>query len=80
MLSAAKHLCAYRERPFAEFTLSEANGLRVTKLCRSWSLKFIMLLATYQLTIVMLIVALFHISELIDVLQAAKLPRVLRDW
>jgi hypothetical protein len=27
-----------------------------------------------------LIVALFHTSELIDVLQAAKLPRVLRDW
>ncbi len=31
MLSAAKHLCAYRARPFAEFTLSEANVLRVTR-------------------------------------------------
>ena len=30
MLSAAKHLAAARDRPFAEFTLSEANGLRVT--------------------------------------------------
>ena len=30
MLSAAKHLCAHRDRPFAEFTLSEANVLRVT--------------------------------------------------
>ena len=32
MLSAAKHLHAHRDRPFAEFTLSEANGLRVTVL------------------------------------------------
>jgi hypothetical protein len=31
MLSAAKHLCAYRDRPFAEFTLSGANVLRVTR-------------------------------------------------
>src|SRR6266516_518437 len=30
MLSAAKHLAARRARPFAEFTLSTANGLRVT--------------------------------------------------
>jgi hypothetical protein len=30
MLSAAKHLAAYRDRPFAECTLSEANVLRVT--------------------------------------------------
>jgi hypothetical protein len=30
MLSEAKHLAADRDRPFAEFTLSEANGLRVT--------------------------------------------------
>ncbi len=30
MLSAAKHLCAHRARPFAEFTLSETNVLRVT--------------------------------------------------
>src|SRR5258707_14930025 len=30
MLSAAKHLSADRARPCAEFTLSEANGLRVT--------------------------------------------------
>jgi hypothetical protein len=30
MLSAAKHLSADRDRPFAEFTLSVANGLRVT--------------------------------------------------
>ena len=29
-ISAAKHLCAHPDRPFAEFTLSEANGLRVT--------------------------------------------------
>jgi hypothetical protein len=35
MLSEAKHLSAHRERPFAEFTLSEANGLRVTKYDRS---------------------------------------------
>jgi len=26
MLSEAKHLCAPRTRPFAEFTLSEAKG------------------------------------------------------
>ena len=31
MLSAAKHLSADRDRPFAEFALSEANGLRVTR-------------------------------------------------
>jgi hypothetical protein len=30
MLSEAKHLAAYRDRPFAECTLSEANVLRVT--------------------------------------------------
>jgi hypothetical protein len=30
ILSAAKDLSADRDRPFAEFTLSEANGLRVT--------------------------------------------------
>jgi len=30
MLSAAKHLAAARDRPFAEFTLSGANVLRVT--------------------------------------------------
>ncbi len=30
MLSAAKHLYATQYRPFAEFTLSEANVLRVT--------------------------------------------------
>src|SRR5258708_3227188 len=30
ILSAAKDLAAHRDRPFAEFTLSEANGLRVT--------------------------------------------------
>jgi hypothetical protein len=30
MLNAAKHLAADRDRPFAELTLSEANGLRVT--------------------------------------------------
>ena len=30
MLSAAKHLCAQRGRPFAEFTLSGSEGLRVT--------------------------------------------------
>ena len=30
MLSAAKHLCADRDRPFAEFTLSVTNVLRVT--------------------------------------------------
>ncbi len=30
MLSEAKHLAAARDRPFAEFTLSEAHGLRVT--------------------------------------------------
>ncbi len=32
MLSAAKHLDAHRDRPFAEFTLSGANVLRVTVL------------------------------------------------
>src|SRR5207245_8050064 len=31
MLSAAKHLAAGRDRPFAEFPLSEAHGLRVTR-------------------------------------------------
>jgi hypothetical protein len=30
MLSAAKHLAADRDRPFAEFILSEENLLRVT--------------------------------------------------
>jgi len=30
MLSAAKHLDAQRDRPFAEFTLSGSEGLRVT--------------------------------------------------
>ena len=30
ILSAAKDLAAHRDRPFAEFTLSEAHGLRVT--------------------------------------------------
>jgi hypothetical protein len=30
MLSEAKHLRAPRARPFAEFTLSEANGLSMT--------------------------------------------------
>ena len=30
ILSAAKDLCVRRASPFAEFTLSEANGLRVT--------------------------------------------------
>jgi len=30
ILSEAKDLSAYQDRPFAEFTLSEANGLRVT--------------------------------------------------
>jgi len=30
ILSEAKDLSARRARPFAEFTLSEANGLRVT--------------------------------------------------
>src|SRR5260370_11580064 len=31
MLSAAKHLAATRDRPFAEFPLSEAHVLRVTR-------------------------------------------------
>jgi hypothetical protein len=35
MLSAAKHLVAHRDRPLAEFTLSEANVLRVTLCNRS---------------------------------------------
>jgi hypothetical protein len=30
MLSEAKHLSAPRDRPFAEFTLSGSEGLRVT--------------------------------------------------
>jgi hypothetical protein len=33
MLSEAKHLNAHPARHFAEFTLSEANGLRVTRWC-----------------------------------------------
>jgi hypothetical protein len=41
MLSAAKHLFAHRERPFAEFTLSGANVLRVTNHSRSWLVKSI---------------------------------------
>ena len=32
ILSAAKDLCVRRARPFVEFTLSEAHGLRVTGL------------------------------------------------
>src|SRR5262245_37627130 len=31
MLSPAKHLAADQDRPYAEFTLSAANGLRVTR-------------------------------------------------
>src|SRR6266487_3749729 len=31
ILSAAKDLAAERDRPFAEFTLSETNGLRMTR-------------------------------------------------
>jgi hypothetical protein len=31
MLSAAKHLAADRDKPFAEFTLSEAKGGGVTR-------------------------------------------------
>ncbi len=31
MLSAAKHLVAYRDRPFAQCTLSEGSVLRVTQ-------------------------------------------------
>ncbi len=31
ILSEAKDLAAERDRPFAEFTLSEANGLRMTR-------------------------------------------------
>jgi hypothetical protein len=30
MLSAAKHLAAQRDRPFAEFTLSGSEGLSMT--------------------------------------------------
>jgi hypothetical protein len=30
MLRCAQHLAVDREKPFAEFTLSAANGLRVT--------------------------------------------------
>jgi hypothetical protein len=41
MLSVAKHLFSQRDKPFAEFTLSETNVLRVTKHCRSWSLNCI---------------------------------------
>jgi len=35
MLSAAKHLFAQRARPFAQFPLSEAHGLRLTRGDRS---------------------------------------------
>src|SRR6266436_4293489 len=35
MLSAAKHLCTKRDRPFVEFTLSGAKVLRVTRFDRS---------------------------------------------
>jgi hypothetical protein len=41
ILSEAKDLAADRDRPFAEFTLSEAHGLRVTTHFRSWLLKII---------------------------------------
>jgi hypothetical protein len=41
MLSKAKHLCVPAARPFAEFTLSEANGLRVTPYDRAWVVHFI---------------------------------------
>src|SRR5258708_1165240 len=35
LLSEAKDFAADRDRPFAEFPLSEANGLRVTRCDRS---------------------------------------------
>jgi hypothetical protein len=42
MLSAAKHLCAERDRPFAEFTLSATNGLRVTRCnCSNRQVQFV---------------------------------------
>jgi hypothetical protein len=41
MLSAAKHLCAHRARPFAEFTPSGANVLSMTNYYRSCLLKLI---------------------------------------
>jgi hypothetical protein len=41
MLSAAKHLSAHRERPFAEFPLERSEGLRVTTHSRCQLLKFI---------------------------------------
>ena len=44
MLSAAKHLSDHCDRPFAEFTLSGANGIRVTKHYQYWLLKFIIAL------------------------------------
>jgi hypothetical protein len=36
MLSEAKHLSAQRDRPFAELTLSEANGLRACPEQSEW--------------------------------------------
>ena len=42
-VNSAKQLDAQRDRPFAEFTLSEANGLRVTGIlskCLSFSYLF----------------------------------------
>ena len=42
MLSAAKHLCAERDRPFAEFTLSATNVLRVTRFyCSNGQVQFV---------------------------------------
>jgi len=42
MLSAAKHLAASRDRPFAEFTLSEAHVLRVTRYdCSNSQVQFV---------------------------------------
>src|SRR5260370_39017811 len=43
ILSAAKDLAADRDRPFAEFPLSEANGLRVTRgdCCSNGQVQFV---------------------------------------
>jgi hypothetical protein len=50
MLSEAKHLAADRDRPFAEFTLSETNVLRVT-LC-VWFTHIVTKMFTYIVSLV----------------------------
>jgi hypothetical protein len=51
MLSAAKHLATDRDRPFAEFTLSGSEGLRVTPAGSSRRVNAVMLSAAKHLDV-----------------------------